>query len=280
MTALIAALPMYDWPEARSEVDCQWTRLRGVLREGGIAAPDRLARRNADIPAVPGGIRGASGDILAPDPAVLAPDGLDMRVLWLHPALLLSQTCWGPMELGMAPHVQFVGQPDYSAFEGGTGPLYRSAIVMRRDDISAAGECPVTQAEPGGSIPLERLRGRRLSYNSEDSMSGLLALSRDLDAAGAGLDIFAERIATGGHRASVVAVAEGRADVAAIDCRSWAMARRFEPAAGDLVVVGWTARRKGLPFITSRVTPPDVLAILRGALAGEGMLAEDQGRSA
>ena len=37
MTALIAALPMYDWPEARSEVDCQWTRLRGVLREGGIA---------------------------------------------------------------------------------------------------------------------------------------------------------------------------------------------------------------------------------------------------
>lgn len=71
---------------------------------------------------------------------------------------------------------------------------------------------------------------------------------------------------TGGHRASVVAVAQGRADVAAVDCRSWAMAQRFEPAARALAVVGWTARHKGLPFITAKATPPAVVAKLKVVL--------------
>lgn len=280
MTKLIAALPMYDWPEARSDIDRQWMRLRDGLRGRGIAAPDALVRRNADMPAMSGGIRSASGDILVPDPATLSPDDLDMRALWLHPALLLSQTCWGPMELGLAPHIQVVGQPDYSDVEGGEGPFYSSAIVMRRDLASTASEHSAGAVRPEGSIPVERLRGLRLAYNSEDSMSGFLSLSRDLQALGTGLTIFKERLATGGHRASVVAVAEGRADAAAIDCRSWAMASRFEPAAEELAVVGWTARRKGLPFITALTTPSETVAVLRAALADAGMLAQDQGKSA
>ena len=64
--------------------------------------------------------------------------------------------------------------------------------------------------------------------------------------------MFSSRIETGGHRASIRAVATDMADVAAIDCRSWAMARQFEPAARALAVVGWTARRKGLPFIAAK----------------------------
>ena len=63
-------------------------------------------------------------------------------------------------------------------------------------------------------------------------MSGIIALTRELAALGETLDIFSERIESGGHRASIVAVADGRADVAAIDCRSWALAQRFEPAHG------------------------------------------------
>jgi ABC-type phosphate/phosphonate transport system substrate-binding protein len=86
-------------------------------------------------------------------------------------------------------------------------------------------------------------------------MSGIIALTRDLAAMGESLDIFSERIESGGHRNSIVAVAEGRADVATIDCRSWALARRFELAAGGVQVVGWTARRKGLPYITARGSP-------------------------
>ncbi|TGQ96261.1 PhnD/SsuA/transferrin family substrate-binding protein, partial [Mesorhizobium sp. M4B.F.Ca.ET.200.01.1.1] len=73
---------------------------------------------------------------------------------------------------------------------------------------------------------------------------------------------------SGGHRGSIVAVAEGRADVAAIDCESWALAQRFEPAARKVVIVGWTARRKGLPFITAKTTPEKTVRAMREALAG------------
>jgi ABC-type phosphate/phosphonate transport system substrate-binding protein len=97
-------------------------------------------------------------------------------------------------------------------------------------------------------------------------MSGIIALRRDLEAMGSGLGIFSEMIETGGHRASIVAVAEGGADVCAVDCRSWAMARRFESRAAALRVVGWTARRKGLPFITSRHISDAVAETIRSIL--------------
>ncbi len=266
MTAFVAALPMYDWPEVRAEVDAEWMRLRDALHGRGIDAPDQLVRRNAEMSSVPGGIRDASGRVIAPDPATLAPDEMDPHVLWLHPRLLFAQTCWGPMELGMAGHVQVVGQPDYSAFEGGKGAAYSSALVMRRKGV---------QTTPDGKplIPLDLLRGKRLAYNSMDSMSGIIALGRDLETMGESLDVFSERIVSGGHRASVIAVAEGRADVAAIDCRSWAMAQRFEPAAKELVVVGWTGRRKGLPYIAASTTSAATMTALRETLSQLGMTA-------
>ncbi|MGN6537639.1 MAG: phosphate ABC transporter substrate-binding protein, partial [Mesorhizobium sp.] len=40
MSRFIAALPMYDWPEVRAEVDAQWARLRDALRRRGVDAPD------------------------------------------------------------------------------------------------------------------------------------------------------------------------------------------------------------------------------------------------
>lgn len=261
MNESIVALPMYDWPEARAETDAEWTRLRDILRVSGINAPQRLVRRNADLPPVQGGIRDAEGNLLAPDPATLPPEELDFHALWLHPQMLFAQTCWGPMELGLANHVQLIGQPNYDAFEGGRGELYSSALVMR-----AVADAPA----PGNgapAIPVDFIRGKRLAYNSLDSMSGILALMRDLEAAGENLDIFSEHIASGGHRSSIIAVAEDRADIAAIDCRSWALARRFEPAAAKVQVVGWTARCNGLPYITSKGTPQTLVAKLRKAVA-------------
>lgn len=263
MSEFIAALPMYDWPEARAEVDAQWAGLRDALRLRGIDAPEMIVRRNGDLPAVAGGIRDAEGNLLAPDPASLPPEELDFHALWLHPALLFAQTCWGPMELGLSRQVQVLGQPSYEAYEGGRGELYSSALVMR------AGEGPQVRSPVDGdaSVPLDLLRGKRFTFNGLDSMSGIIALTRDLASLGESLDIFAQRSQSGGHRASIVAVAQGRADVAAIDCESWALAQRFEPAARDVAAVGWTARRKGLPFITARTTPPDVVASMREAVA-------------
>ncbi|TPK10594.1 phosphate ABC transporter substrate-binding protein [Mesorhizobium sp. B2-5-9] len=264
MSELIAALPMYDWPEARDEVDAQWASLRDSFRRRGIDAPQSIVRRNGDLPPVPGGIRDGEGKLVAPDPATLPPDDLDFHKLWMHPALLFAQTCWGPMELGLSRHVQVVGQPSYDAYEGGQGELYSSALVMR------SGEGPEVRSPTDGKalLPLDLIRGRRFTFNSLDSMSGIIALTRDLKAAGENLDIFSSHSESGGHRDSIVTVAEGKADVAAIDCESWALARRFEPAARKIVIVGWTARRKGLPYITARTTPEKTVRAMREALAG------------
>ena len=264
MSRFIAALPMYDWPERTAEVDAEWVLIRDRLRGEGIDAPQALTR-----------------------------DFDDLHELWRHPDLLLAQTCWGPMERGLADHVTVVGQPSYDGIEGGQGELYSSAIVMRaaggltsplRGEVAprrgAGGgdgdrfdrhPTPALRADPPpqgeGILPLDLLRGQRLAYNGPDSMSGIIGLTRDLEALGETLDIFSDRIVSGGHRLSVRAVAEGRADVAAIDCLSWALAQRHEPAAKDLRVVGWTAMRRGLPFITARTTAAPVLAALRAAVA-------------
>lgn len=258
LSRYIAALPMYDWLECRAEVDEQWAALRERLRAAGIEAPDRLVRRNADMSPVPGGIHDSEGKAIAPDPATLPPDELDLHTLWRHPALLFAQTCWGPMEKGLAQHVQRVGQQDYSGVEGGVASLYSSAVVVRRVDGSNV-SAP-SHGEP--NLPVEFLRGKRLAYNSTDSMSGYICLGWDLSLLGENLDIFSEYIETGGHRNSIIAVAQGRADVAAVDCLTWQLAKRFEPASEALAVVGWTSSRKGLPFIASINIPQDLTKVI------------------
>lgn len=246
---------MYDFPELRAEVDAQWAAVRDRLRAAGIEAPEALARRNADLPAVPGGIKDAAGNVIAPNPARLPPDELDLFTLWRHPALLFSQTCWGPMGSGLEAHVEVIAQPgDYSLDEGGEGELYSSGIVAR-------GSGPGLPAPRSGDavFPLDRFRGARFAFNSHDSMSGLLAFIRDLEAMGESVDMFSQRIETGSHRLSARAVAEGRADIAAIDCRTLSLIRRFDAeTAQALQIVGWTARRKGLPFIRARGLPAEI----------------------
>lgn len=256
----ITALPMYDWPEARADTDAEWQDLRARLIAAGIDAPEAIVRRNRDLPAVPGGILDTEGRAVAPDPATLPPDELDFQTLWKHPALLFAQTCWGPMEVGLDGYVSVIGQPSYDGIEGGHGELYSSAILMQR------GPTALAPTDGRAVLPLDLFRGKRLAYNSLDSMSGIIALTRDLEAAGESLAIFSERVETAAHRASIVAVAEGRADVCAVDCRTWHLAQRHEPRAAEVVVVGWTARRKGLPYITSRHTPPEIVAKLKAAL--------------
>ena len=281
--SFIAALPMYEWPETQADTDMEWQRFREFFRRAGIDAPETIVRRNAEMPPVPGGIRGASGKVIAPDPATLPPDELHGPTLWRHPDLLLCQTCWGPLELGLDEHVKVVGQPNYSGFEGGEGPLYSSPIIMRvspnppwmeaalkRGAGASTASARELAAKRRGvdkpapddglpDIPLALIRGKRFAFNAFDSMSGFLAPSRDLEAIGESLDIFSERIETGAHRDSIIAVAEGSADVCTVDCRSWHMAELHEPKAELVQVVGWTGRRKGLPMITSLHTPEDVV---------------------
>ncbi|WP_127523373.1 PhnD/SsuA/transferrin family substrate-binding protein [Mesorhizobium sp. Z1-4] len=264
-----AALTMYDWPEVRADTDAQWAAIRDALNAAGVDAPDRLTRHNAELPAVPGGIRDASGAVVSPDPASLPPDDLDAHAMWRHPALLFAQTCWGPMEHGLRDDVQLIGQPDYSDCEGGKGAFYSSAILARRGSVDVA-----APADGAASLPLEAMRGARFAFNGPDSMSGIIALTRDLETAGENLSVFSERLQTGAHRASIAAVASGEADICTIDCRSWQLARRFDDNASKVSVIGWTARRRGLPYICARTVPQATVAAMRSALRSAGIIVD------
>ena len=221
---MIAALPMYDWPESRAEVDGWYAG----LREKAAFLPPALTRAD------------------------------DLHALWRDPALILSQTCWGPLSLGLSAHLRVLAQPDYSDVPGGSGPFYRSALVARQGAAMPAPD------HPGPALPA--LAGR-LAFNSRDSLSGWLALVQD---AGDPAGWASALVETGGHRDSIRTVAEGRADLAAIDCRSWAMACRHEPCARELVVIGWTAERPGLPYVTARATDEDTAQALAAALIDMG----------
>ncbi len=208
-----AALPMYDWPELREQVDAFYAQLRGLVPD----LPETLTRVQTEA---------------------------QLHALWRAPDLVLAQTCWGPLHSGLDAHVHVLAQPRYDDVPGGRDTRYRSALVMRAGQPCAA---PLSE---GACLP-QGLAQLRHAINAPDSMSGCLALMQDMDAPNLAQGAYL----TGSHRASIRAVADGRADFAAIDCRSWAYALSYEPAAATLVVTGWTALRPGLPLITSRQTP-------------------------
>ncbi|MCC5989385.1 MAG: PhnD/SsuA/transferrin family substrate-binding protein [Pararhodobacter sp.] len=241
--SMLACLPMYDWPEVRARVDAFYGELR--------------ARSKLDLPE-----------------ALTRPADEDaLFTLWRDPTLVLGQACWGPISLGMLPGLRVLAQQDYSDVPGGDGPLFRSVLVVRRG-VGAQGRttAPANPATPpvgqGCILPDRPLAGKRLAFNARHSLSGWIALARDLDtdpaAQAAGL------IESGSHRASIRAVAEATADIAAIDCRAWALALQHEPCARDLTVIGWSSARPGLPFITGAGIDERTAARLQETLIGMG----------
>ena len=170
---------------------------------------------------------------------------------WLTPDLLLSQACGFPLVTVLDQRVQLVGAFAYEA-PGCTGVLNRSQLVVRQDD-------------PAGT--LDDLRGRRLAINGIDSQSGynsLRALLVPMVRAGR---FFGTTHVSGAHHLSLLAVRDGLADVAAIDCVSLAGFQKHQPdITAGLRVLGQTAAYPGLPLITAAATTADTMSALRDAL--------------
>ncbi len=168
---------------------------------------------------------------------------------WLSPRLLLSQTCGLPLVQDLRGQVAVLGRLTYQDLSA-TGD-YHSVIVVRESD---------SIDDP------EDLRGQRAAINHEDSYSGCLTLKRWAGRQAGETAFFASVIATGSHRDSVCAVANGLADTAAIDHVSWCLAKRVEPAAQRLSIVAKTDDRPGLPLITRTGHDTQTLEHLRSAL--------------
>lgn len=174
---------------------------------------------------------------------------------WLDPGLLLSQTCGYPLVTALAGRVRLLATPCYAA-GGCDGPRYRSWLVARHSD---------------GAAGLADFHGRTVVINSTDSLSGCKVLEMLV---GGELDAYFGAVRTsGGHANSLVMVRAGTADLAAIDCVTWALLERHRPLALEgLAIVGEGPSLPALPYITSLATTDEELDALRGALqaaAGE-----------
>jgi ABC-type phosphate/phosphonate transport system substrate-binding protein len=76
---------------------------------------------------------------------------------------------------------------------------------------------------------------------------------------------------SGSHAASVRLVRAGEADIAAIDCVTWAYLNAEDPAAvAGLAVLGWSAPSPGLPLIAGSAVPATWVRRLRAALIDPG----------
>ena len=175
----------------------------------------------------------------------------DLHAHWLAPDLLLSQSCGYPVTHSLQGKVRLVGCFHYAASRC-EGIDCRSVLIAR---------------EEHAHLPLEGFRHLRVAFNSADSQSGynaLRAMVAPLAQRGA---FFKASVETGGHRLSVNAVREGRADLAAIDGVTWALLQKHDaPATQGLSIIGHSAPYPGLPLISALNTDARELAALQTAL--------------
>ena len=173
-----------------------------------------------------------------------------LEVSWTDPCLLLGQTCGYPLVTTLRSRVALLATPRYTA-PGCDGIHYRSAIIVR-DDARATS--------------LANLRGLVCAVNDAASNSGMNVLRAEIaHLAQHTPRFFRSVVATGSHAASVLAVARGHADVAAIDCVTWAHLQRLRPShTRGLRRLAWTAATPALPLITStRTSDAERNALLR-----------------
>ncbi len=184
-----------------------------------------------------------------------APEELSWREslvdVWRDPTLLIAQACGYPFATGLCGGAQLVATPCYE-FRGCSGATYASVLVA---GAHRAGD------------QLADFRTQRVAINAWDSYSGFHALRFHLFESVGAEPFVSESIVTGSHLASMESVASGSADLAAIDCVSWAHAQRDRSAlSARLCEIEFTAQAPGLPLITGADRSAEEIEILRTSL--------------
>lgn len=179
-----------------------------------------------------------------------APSGLthanDVHALWHDQDLFLSQSCGWPLVTELDGQVSTIGTFTYDIpSRDENDGWYRSVIVT---PIGGA-------ADPIGPA----------AVNSFSSLSGWISLR----AAIGGDEHSRPVVLTGSHVASLAALRDGRAAVAAIDGVTHALIARDDPTLLDgLVVIGRGPRIPCLPIVGPRSWDAATIAAVRHGIAG------------
>ena len=170
---------------------------------------------------------------------------------WRPHGLLLSQSCGYPVAATLRGTLRVVATPHYTA-PGCRGLHYSSSVIVRALDRVNR---------------IDALRGSVCAFNSRDSQSGYNALRAAIAPIACGGSFFSDAVETGAHAASIEAVREGRADVCAADCVTWALLARHRPRfVAGLEVLCHTEPVPGLPLVTSPAVPDREVETIRRAL--------------
>jgi ABC-type phosphate/phosphonate transport system substrate-binding protein len=160
---------------------------------------------------------------------------LDLAQLWRSPRLLITQTCGYPLMTLLRGQVQVVGRPVYQLPNSADGN-HCSVLVARADDPRQR---------------LEDFRGSHGLLNARDSNSGMNLFRHAVAPLQEGGAFFAQTSLTGGHRNSLIAIKEGRGDLAAIDSVTFDyLARDHSDEVTGVKVIGRSAEGPCLPYIT------------------------------
>jgi ABC-type phosphate/phosphonate transport system substrate-binding protein len=166
--------------------------------------------------------------------------------------LVFAQTCGFPLTHRLKDHVQLLATPRYAA-PGCAGATYVSWVVVRRDDPA--------------KVPAD-LRGYRAAFNDDGSQSGYNTIRALIAPLAQGQPFFGAAIESGAHRNSLAMVKAGQADVAAIDCVTFALIARNAPAeVQGLRVLCASATAPGLPYVTAATTAPHDVQRLQDGIA-------------
>lgn len=173
------------------------------------------------------------------------------REAWLRPDLLFSQTCGYPLTHALAGRVRLVATPVYAA-EGCEAANYCSFVVVQAGNAAA---------------DIADLRGAVCAFNGPDSQSGYNTLRALVAPYAQDGRFFSRVVHSGGHAVSLELVASGAADVAAIDCVTYALLQRYRPAAlAGTRVLCRTDWAPNLPYITCGTADDDRVERLRHGL--------------
>lgn len=176
---------------------------------------------------------------------------LPLTALWSAPQLLLAQTCGYPFMTQLKGRVRLIGRPCYELPSCGEGQ-HCSLLLGRSDDPR---------------MDLQAFAGSRGVINGPDSNSGMNLLRHSVAPLHRGGRFFSSLQVSGGHRESLRWLREGRADLAAIDCVTFAyLARDASHEVAGLRQIAQSAASPTLPYIASLASSAEQAEALRAVM--------------
>lgn len=177
----------------------------------------------------------------------------DLHLHWQQQDVLFSQTCGYPLVTELKNKVHLLGSFEYDVpFANG---IYCKSVI-------------ICKANHEGT-QLSDFKNKVVAFNSAQSQSGYNSFRHLIAPLSNNGQFFQSAVATGAHKASVLAVQSGQADIASIDGVTYHGFLQHAPEITQgLKIIATTHSYPGLPLISALNTPTAVLTALKNTLQG------------